>query len=418
MRILTVMSGVVLSATGAGCLAYYSSDFSSIAFVLGFVMILSAIFLIGAFLLSSKNRLPDTVLVEGMMTLIFGFVTLNNEVTYTVISIFFGAWLTISGIIRFSQSLSVSRFDPKNWHKIMPLGIISGIFGFIMLMHSLIAAWNQLTLVGITFILNGFSQLIYAMYMVNHETLPQTEQARIRVEAKQKIAEKKRQARDSLRSLGRKEREQKKKELLEEQEAMALEKKKCAREQKAKEKLERELLLESTIRLTQEEELAIAEEEKQEELTTYAQHVQTEMNLNGFNESKTELIVKPLSEEVRERKTDPIMSWDSLKKEPAWEHALRENDNDPLEEQVNKRSGIITFSDEEINFVPPPKEDITEILEKEVPVPEATSFEPLVLEELIQEETLNKIKDTQLAEKEKDKRFTEEFSWDWPIKEK
>ncbi|NCB41236.1 MAG: hypothetical protein EOM59_01250 [Clostridia bacterium] len=389
MRILTVMSGVVLSATGAGCLAYYSSAFSSIAFVLGIVMITSAIFLLGAFLLSAKNRLPDTVLVEGMMTVIFGFIILNNEVTDTVVSMFFGAWLTVSGIIRFSQSLSVSRFDPKNWHKIMPLGIISAIFGFIMLMHSLVSAWNQLTLVGLTFILNGFSQLIYAMYMVNHETLPQTEQARKRVEAKQKIAEEKRKERDHLRSLGKKEREAKKQELREAQQLAAIEKRREVKIQKEKEKAEREALLEPTIRLTKEQEIAIAQE---------AQKKETGPNTLDELEASDE--------------DQQIISWDSLTKEPSW--GIPSSSYTKIEKSETK-TGIIIFPEEQISFKPAQKPDITEILDKEVPKPEATSFTPLILEEIMEEEKSNDSTDPKTKE-ENEKRFTEEFSWDWPLK--
>lgn len=413
MRILTVMSGVVLSATGAGCLAYYSSAFSSIAFVLGVVMIISAIFLLGAFLLSAKNRLPDTVLVEGMMTLIFGFVILNNEVADTVISLFFGAWLTVSGIIRFSQSLSVSRFDPKNWHKIMPLGIISAIFGFIMLMHSLISTWNQLTLVGITFMLNGFSQLIYAMYMIKHETLPQTEQARKRVEAKQRIAEEKRKERDSLRNLGKKEKEQRKEELREAQRIAALEKKKAIKEQKEKEKMEREALLEPTIRLTQKEEIqVIAETEPikdslpdSENKTDQEQEQEQEPEV-AYPQPKEEQPSSP--EQTDKKEVEPIISWDSLSKEPSWEHSLRQSDNDADNQQK---------VEEPINFQLPQKPDVTEILEKELKKPEPTSFKPLVLEELIEDEDLKNTEENKKIKEESDKRFTEEFSWDWPLKD-
>lgn len=413
MRILTVMSGVVLSATGAGCLAYYSSAFSSIAFVLGLVMIISATFLIGAFLLSAKNRLPDTVLVEGMMTLIFGFVILNNEVTDTVISMFFGAWLAVSGIIRFSQSLSVSRFDPKNWHKIMPLGIISAIFGFIMLMHSLVSAWNQLTLVGLTFILNGFSQLIYAMYMVKHETLPQAEQARVRVEAKQKIAEEKRKQRDSLRSLGKKEREAKKIEIKQAQDLAALAKKKAVKEKKEKEKIKREALLATTIGLTQEEEIAIIDAEQQAD-----EPIDMEVNESINNAVKPspapEAVPEPESEVAQGSTVEPVISWESLSKEPAWEKAILQSDTPEEDKQVHN---VMSFSEEEINFVRPKKPDITEILEKEVTMPETTSFKPLVLEELIEDEQLKKPESNPKEEEEKEKRFTEEFSWDWPIKD-
>ena len=430
MRILTVMSGIVLSATGAWCLAYYRSAFSSIAFVLGLAMIISASFLMSAYLFSGKKRLPETILVEGMMTLIFGFVTLNNEVTDTVLSLFFGAWLAVAGIIRFTQSLAVSRFDAKNWPKVLPLGVISAIVGFIMLMHSLISSSNQLALVGAAFILNGLSQLVYAMYMVRHEKHPQAEQAKERVEAKQAAAEAKRAERDQLRSLGRKEREAKKKELRELRKAEALAKKREAAKQKIKEREERESLLEPTIQLSEEETRQIAQasaaqaieeslnEARQESKGDAAHYivvpeneyseedalqeqveaepqapVEVALDQDNFYEimKEYEMPVQAAQESIvseakpqiiaKEEKEEPIMSWDAIQKEPAWD-----------------------------------KPDITEVLESEIKVPESVPFKPLTLEELIETDTFEVPEEEAKKEEELEKRFTEEFSWHWPPK--
>lgn len=412
MRVLTVMSGVIISATGACALAYYRSAFSSIAFILAIAMTLSAVFLIGAYLVSGKKRLPETVLVEGMLTLIFGFVTLNNEVTDTAMAMFFGAWLTAAGLIRFTQSLAVSRFDPKNWAKILPLSILSSIFGFIMMMHSLISTINQLTLVGSALILNGLSQLVYAMYMVRHDNLPQTEQARERVEAKQAAAEAKRKERDELRQLTRSEREIRKSELRDTAAAQAENKKRLAQIEKQKQKAAREALLDPTIQLTEMEmaEIAGAIQEDSASIPTVepndampeqapAQEILLTPETAEWPKFQTAPKTEPpvpaapteptsfVREEADGQPEEPEMSWETLIKEPAWQTPAF-----------------------------PHKPDITEILEREVKKPEPLPFTPLSLEELIeQEKEIPAQRPGQI--KEEDQRFTEEFSWHWPPKE-
>lgn len=391
MKVLTVMSGVIISATGAWCLAYYRSAFSSIAFILAIAMILSALFLIGAYLVSGKKRLPETVLVEGMLTLLFGFVTLNNEVTDTAISMFFGAWLATAGLIRFTQGLAVSRFDPRNWAKILPLSILSAIFGFIMLMHSLVSATNQLTLVGGALILNGLSQLVYAMYMVRHENLPQVEQARERVEAKQAAAEAKRKERDELRQLTRSEREARKKELRDAAAAEAENRKRLDRIEKQKRKAAREALLDPTIQLSAADmamiagaatEAAAGTEEPVSELPEeFGSELPAEPEeaASGLTAEDEAFLMAP---------QEPEISWETLTKEPAWQTPAF-----------------------------PQKPDITEILEREVKKPEPLPFTPLSLEELIEQENIIPAQRSEQQKIEEDQRFTEEFSWHWPPKE-
>lgn len=373
MRILTVMSGVIMSATGAWCLAFYRSAFSSVAFILGLAMILSAVLLVSAYLVSGKKRLPETVLVEGMLTLLFGFVTLNNEVTDTAMSMFFGAWLAASGLIRFAQSLAVSRFDPRNWAKILPLSILSAIFGFIMLMHSLVSSANQLVLVGAALILDGLSQLVYAMYMVRHEHLPQARQARERVEAKQALAEARREERDDLRQLSRKEREARSKEIRERANAQAEYKKRLAKIEKEKQKAAREALLDPTVQLSAEDMALIAA--AVDAAADPAQGSQPQQ--------------PPAPPDREPQPPDLEISRDTLPKEPVWETPVF-----------------------------PAKPDITQILEQEVKKPEPLPLTPLTLEDLLEEEA-PKAKDTLTLQKEaEDRRFTEEFSWHWPLKDK
>ncbi len=208
MRILTVISGVLLSVAGAFTFAFYNSSFTGLAFVLGMVMLLSGLCALGAYVLSLKKApLPETVLVEGVVTLLFGFAVLNNEVIDAMISMFFGTWLTLSGATRISQSISVSRYRPRDWAKILPLSMAATILGAIMLMPTLSSSVDPLFLVGTAFIINGLSQLLYSMYMKRPQLTEAEKQAISRAQAKKRANEEQRRKRNEMRNMSYQERE-------------------------------------------------------------------------------------------------------------------------------------------------------------------------------------------------------------------
>ena len=209
MRILTVISGMLLAIAGAFTFAFYSNAFTGLAFILGLVMLISGLCILGAYILSGKvGRLPDTVLVEGMVTTLFGFAVLNNEVMDAMVTLFFGTWMTLSGVTRISQSFAVSRYRPKDWAKIMPLALAGTILGVIMLMPSLTNYMNPMFLVGAAFIVNGFSQLIYSMYMRKHELTDREIEAQERAEARKVAKAEERKQRNASRSTSWHEREE------------------------------------------------------------------------------------------------------------------------------------------------------------------------------------------------------------------
>lgn len=208
MRILTVISGVLLSVAGAFTFAFLNSSFAGLAFVLGMVMLLSGLCALAAYVLSlRKAPLPETVLVEGVVTLLFGFAVLNNEVIEAMIGMFFGTWLTIAGATRISQSLSVSRYRPRDWSKILPLGMAATIQGVLMMMPTLTSPVNPLFLVGMAFIVNGLSQLIYSMYMKRPQLTEPEKQAISRAQAKKRANEEQRRRRNEMRNMSYQERE-------------------------------------------------------------------------------------------------------------------------------------------------------------------------------------------------------------------
>ena len=241
MRLLTVISGTIICLTGVFCFAVYINPFSDVAFLIGLVMMLAGIMLTVSYLISGRGdkRLTDTALVEGLVTLLYGFAVINDQVTDNILIMFFGAWMTLCGITRISQSLYISRFNRRRWARVLPLGIVSAMIGIVMMMPSLLSSVMPLVLVGAAFVVNGLSMLVYAMFMRRKDAnASRTElSARERAEARRQLKKTERQEKEALRTLSSEERAAAKAKKLEEKIMLAESKKaeKAARKEARKE---------------------------------------------------------------------------------------------------------------------------------------------------------------------------------------
>ena len=206
MRMITVAAGMLLSIIGAFCFIFSGYSFSSIAFVVGMAMLLAGALETASWIVSGRvSRLPDTLLVEGIVTALFGFSVLNDQVPDALVAMFFGSLTAISGATRVSQSFAVSRYRPRDWAKVMAFAVMVCLFGVVMMMPVLVSAASPMILVGASFILNGLSLLVYAMYMEGASS-EKAEEARARRAAKAAAAEQKKKEREYMNSLSRKER--------------------------------------------------------------------------------------------------------------------------------------------------------------------------------------------------------------------
>lgn len=260
MRILTVIAGLLTCGTGAFCFAVYTSTFSDVAFLVGVVMMISGLCHCLAWLLSGRaHRLTETTLVEGIVTFFYGFAVLSNQVTDSTLSMFFGTWLTLCGVTRFSQSLFVSRFNARDWFKILPLSAVGTMLGVVMMLPWIFNSVMPLMLVGGAFLVTGLSTILYAMYMQESGKELAEGEARAKARADAKKAERKAQRaeQDRLRSLSKEERDKEERQRLarERQEAIARQEKKEAERRARLEALRPKE--EHTVRLTDEETAAI-----------------------------------------------------------------------------------------------------------------------------------------------------------------
>ncbi len=206
--VLTVLSGIILAAAGAFIFAFSTMLFSAIAFPVGAAMAVAGFFILLSYITSGRlRRPPDTMLVEGIVSLLFGFAVLSDYVLDSMLSVFFGAWLTVSGATRISQSISVSRYKPRDWSKIIPLGVVCTVYGAILMMPALTPGTAPLPMVAGAFIFDGLSLLVYAMYMKPPVTHQKELEAIQRAEAKKQAREDKVRRRNELRSMTYEERQ-------------------------------------------------------------------------------------------------------------------------------------------------------------------------------------------------------------------
>ena len=258
MRILTALSGILLALGGAFCFVYNTNAFSDVAFVMGLAMLLAGILSVIAYIVSGKSRrLPDTFLVENIVNILFGFAVLNNQVPDDIISVFFGSWLVLAGATRLTQGVAISRFNSRDWVRVLPLGAVCALLGATMMMPTLVSTMNAMVLVGAAFILNGLSQMILSMY-IYQKPAEKAIAAKERADAKKAASKAKRDQRKMLRDLSEQEREEMLARERESKKKNKLKKQKAIQEEKQARKDAKRDPKSVTVQLTVEEVAEIA----------------------------------------------------------------------------------------------------------------------------------------------------------------
>lgn len=210
MRLLTVISGVIMAAAGAFSCAFYMNGYAGVALVLGLAACISGICNIISYGIGfRKSLLTETVLVEGLFSLVLGFLAVASLIPEGSVLSYYGIWMCICGLCRFSESLAVSKINPRNWFAVMPLGIVNALIGFVMAVPELgnQFEFDSVFVIAVCYIMQGFSIAVYALYMVNRAPSQKTKEAKERAEAKKKLADEKRRERDRQRRLSEDERE-------------------------------------------------------------------------------------------------------------------------------------------------------------------------------------------------------------------
>ncbi len=177
MRILTILSGVLMIATGAFCLMNPGQTFLSLAFIVGLIMVLNGLIHALAYFigrgLHNKGDNNGWILTDALITLLLGILILCNQlVADTAIPLVFGMWMFVAGILRIEAATHIDKQRKlSNFRTTMVTGLITvlvGLFGFI---NPLVQWMTAPVLVGIFLLMQGVNVIELGIHMP-HEKKP------------------------------------------------------------------------------------------------------------------------------------------------------------------------------------------------------------------------------------------------------
>ena len=164
MRILNVAAGVLLIAAGIYCLCNQDVALLSAGLMLGIFLLLSGVAEIVVFAAASGVMLGSGwLLLDGILTVIMSLFLLFNQ-WFTMLSLpfLFTLWLLFSGVSQCVSSFDLRALGVRAWGWILAVGILLTLAGFICLMDPWVSVAAMGMTVGIVFLLEGVSSIVYA----------------------------------------------------------------------------------------------------------------------------------------------------------------------------------------------------------------------------------------------------------------
>jgi len=198
MRILTVLSGILLVATGVFAIANQGVSFLSIAFIISISMIFAGTVQASGYIYgryTSKDEIlidmtsPDVppikiesraqknthgwIMIDAAVTFVLGLLVLSNQLKaeIAVVSVF-GMWMLTGGVRRIVTSSYIDRIGKaRNYYWTLGTGIINAAAGIYAFYNSNLFQLPVATLLGGFFVLQGISTLELGIHMPHrHKT--------------------------------------------------------------------------------------------------------------------------------------------------------------------------------------------------------------------------------------------------------
>ena len=164
IRIIDIAAGILLTAGGVFCLCNQDAAVVSAGILFGLFMLAAGIAEIVVFAGTSKTLLGSGwLLLNGVLTVIMALLLLFNQ-WFTLLSLplLFTLWLLFSGISRFVSAFDLKALGVHNWGWVLAVGIVLMIAGFICMMDPLVSITAVGMTVGLVFLLEGISAIVYA----------------------------------------------------------------------------------------------------------------------------------------------------------------------------------------------------------------------------------------------------------------
>lgn len=164
VRILNIVAGILLIAAGIYCLCNEDVAVLSAGLMLGIFMLAAGIAEIVVFAGTSGVLIGSGwLLLDGVLTVIMSLFLLFNQ-WFTLLSLpfIFTVWLMFSGISRFVSAFDLHALGVRGWGWVLAVGILLMVAGFICMMDPWVSAAAVGVTVGLVFLLEGISAIVYA----------------------------------------------------------------------------------------------------------------------------------------------------------------------------------------------------------------------------------------------------------------
>ena len=164
VRILNIVAGILLIAAGIYCLCNEDVAVLSAGLMLGIFMLAAGIAEMVVFAGTSGVLIGSGwLLLDGVLTVIMSLFLLFNQ-WFTLLSLpfLFTVWLLFSGISRFVSAFDLHALGVRGWGWVLAVGILLMVAGFICMMDPWVSAAAVGVTVGLVFLLEGISAIVYA----------------------------------------------------------------------------------------------------------------------------------------------------------------------------------------------------------------------------------------------------------------
>ena len=164
MRVLNIISGVLLIAAGIYCLCNQNVAAMTAGLMVGMFMLISGVIEIVVFASTSGLLFGSGwLLLDGVLTVILSLFLLFNQ-WFTMLSLpfLFTLWLLFSGISRFVSAFDLRALGVRGWGWVLTIGILLMVAGFICMMDPWVSVAAIGLTVGLVFLLEGVSSIVYA----------------------------------------------------------------------------------------------------------------------------------------------------------------------------------------------------------------------------------------------------------------
>ena len=164
MRVLDIVSGVLLIVAGIYSLCNQDIAVETAGLMVGIFMLVSGIIEIVVVAATSGLLFGSGwLLLDGVLMVILSlFLLFNQWFTMLSLPLLFTLWLLFSGISRFVSAFDLKALGVHNWGWVLAVGIVLMIAGFICMMDPLVSITAVGMTVGLVFLLEGISAIVYA----------------------------------------------------------------------------------------------------------------------------------------------------------------------------------------------------------------------------------------------------------------